>query len=85
MPSGQRSIIRWRSRWSAECARRAVWSCYRRWVALCRVDVSETLGAPTVSMALWNHDNNQHAEDENLRLGNLWDGISIIAAVMTQR
>ncbi|HEY0018374.1 MAG TPA: hypothetical protein VGC13_18860 [Longimicrobium sp.] len=29
-----------------------------------------------------NHDNNQHAEDENLRLQNLWDAIETMAAVM---
>jgi acetylornithine deacetylase/succinyl-diaminopimelate desuccinylase-like protein len=43
----------------------------------------ETLGAPSVTLALANHDNNQHAEDENLRLGNLWDAIEVAAAVMT--
>ena len=40
------------------------------------------LGVPSVSLGLWNHDNNQHAEDENIRLGNLWNGIAAIAAVM---
>ena len=30
-------------------------------------------------------DNNQHAEDENLRLGNLWDAIDIATAVLTMR
>jgi acetylornithine deacetylase/succinyl-diaminopimelate desuccinylase-like protein len=29
-----------------------------------------------------NHDNNQHAENENIRIGNLWDGIEIFASVM---
>lgn len=43
----------------------------------------ETLGAPSVTVALANHDNNQHAEDENLRLGNLWDAIEVARAVMT--
>jgi len=45
----------------------------------------ETLGAPTVTVALANHDNNQHAEDENLRIGNLWRAIDIAAAVMQAR
>ena len=45
----------------------------------------ETLGAPTVTLSLANYDNNQHAEDENLRLGNLWDAISITTAVMEMR
>ena len=43
----------------------------------------ERLGAPSVTVALWNADNNQHAEDENLRLGNLWQGIATVAAIMT--
>ncbi|HEX8256672.1 MAG TPA: M20/M25/M40 family metallo-hydrolase [Allosphingosinicella sp.] len=42
----------------------------------------ETLGAPSVTLSLANHDNNQHAEDENLRLANLWGAIETIAAVM---
>lgn len=43
----------------------------------------ETLAAPSVTLSLANHDNNQHAEDENLRLGNLWDAVEVAAAVMT--
>ncbi len=43
----------------------------------------EQLGAPTITVPLANYDNNQHAENENLRLGNLWDAIEIIAAIMT--
>jgi acetylornithine deacetylase/succinyl-diaminopimelate desuccinylase-like protein len=30
-----------------------------------------------------NHDNNQHGPDENLRLRNLWEGIEMMAAIMT--
>ena len=30
-----------------------------------------------------NHDNNQHAADENLRIGNLWYGIKLMSALMT--
>ena len=45
----------------------------------------EQLGAPTVTLSLANHDNNQHAEDENLRLANLWIAIDIVAAVMKMR
>lgn len=45
----------------------------------------ETLGAPSIGIALANHDNNQHAEDENLRLSNLWDAIEIARTVMTMR
>jgi acetylornithine deacetylase/succinyl-diaminopimelate desuccinylase-like protein len=47
--------------------------------------IREELGAPTLVLGLWNHDNNQHAEDENVRLGHLWNGIAAIAAVMEMR
>lgn len=42
----------------------------------------EILGAPVVGVPIANHDNNQHAANENLRIGNLWDGIEIYAALM---
>jgi acetylornithine deacetylase/succinyl-diaminopimelate desuccinylase-like protein len=42
----------------------------------------EILGAPVVGMPIVNHDNNQHASNENLRIGNLWDGIEMFAALM---
>jgi len=42
------------------------------------------LGRPVVGLPIVNHDNNQHAADENLRLQNLWDGIEVFAAVMTR-
>jgi acetylornithine deacetylase/succinyl-diaminopimelate desuccinylase-like protein len=45
--------------------------------------IRQELGAPTVTLALWNHDNNQHAEDENIRLANLWRGIERIAALLS--
>jgi acetylornithine deacetylase/succinyl-diaminopimelate desuccinylase-like protein len=47
--------------------------------------IRQELGAPTVVLGLWNHDNNQHAEDENVRLGHLWAGIEAVAAAMTMR
>jgi acetylornithine deacetylase/succinyl-diaminopimelate desuccinylase-like protein len=47
--------------------------------------IREELGAPSLVLGLWNHDNNQHAEDENIRLGNLWNGIAAVAAVMAMR
>ncbi len=43
---------------------------------------SELLGAPLIVVPIVNHDNNQHAADENLRLGNLWRGIEIYARLM---
>jgi hypothetical protein len=36
---------------------------------------------PVVGLPIVNHDNAQHAADENLRLQNLWDGIATFAVV----
>jgi acetylornithine deacetylase/succinyl-diaminopimelate desuccinylase-like protein len=44
---------------------------------------SEELRMPTVGLSIVNHDNNQHGADENLRLQNLWEGIEMLAAIMT--
>ena len=38
---------------------------------------------PTVGFSMVNHDNNQHSFDENLRIQNLWDGIELMAALLT--
>ena len=37
---------------------------------------------PVVGLPIANHDDNQHASNENLRLQNLWDGIDEYAAVL---
>ncbi|MGH7700354.1 MAG: M20/M25/M40 family metallo-hydrolase [Gemmatimonadales bacterium] len=42
---------------------------------------TDRLGAPLVLVPTVNHDNNQHAENENVRLGNLFRGMEILAAV----
>ncbi len=39
-------------------------------------------GSPTIMVPIANHDDNQHAADENLRLKNLWDGVETMAALM---
>jgi acetylornithine deacetylase/succinyl-diaminopimelate desuccinylase-like protein len=39
------------------------------------------LDMPVYGVPIVNPDNNQHAPDENLRLGNLWDGIVIYASL----
>jgi acetylornithine deacetylase/succinyl-diaminopimelate desuccinylase-like protein len=44
--------------------------------------IGEILGAPLVLLPTVNHDNNQHAANENLRLAELWSGIEIYAALM---
>ena len=47
--------------------------------------ISETLNIPTITVPIANYDNNQHAENENIRLQNLWDGIEIFASLMTMK
>jgi acetylornithine deacetylase/succinyl-diaminopimelate desuccinylase-like protein len=44
----------------------------------------EAFGVPTVGVSLANFDDNQHTDNENLRLGNLWNGIPTVAAIMAR-
>ena len=44
----------------------------------------DVLGSPVVGLPIVNHDNNQHAANENVRLQNLWDGIEAFAAVFAR-
>ncbi len=46
-------------------------------------EFSEGLKLPTVGVSLVNHDNNQHGPDENLKLRNLWEGIDLLASIVT--
>jgi acetylornithine deacetylase/succinyl-diaminopimelate desuccinylase-like protein len=43
------------------------------------------LHARTVTVPIANHDNNQHAENENIRVGNLFDGIETMGALMMMK
>jgi acetylornithine deacetylase/succinyl-diaminopimelate desuccinylase-like protein len=47
--------------------------------------ITDHLRTVTMTVPIANYDNNQHAENENLRLQNLWDGIETMAAVMTMK
>ena len=47
--------------------------------------ISDALNIPTITVPIANYDNNQHAENENIRLQNLWDGIEIYASLMTMK
>ncbi len=44
--------------------------------------ITDHLRTVTITVPIVNYDNNQHAENENLRLQNLWDGIETLSAVM---
>lgn len=45
-------------------------------------EIVEALKAPMIGVAVANADDNQHAANENIRIGNLWDGIEIYAALL---
>jgi acetylornithine deacetylase/succinyl-diaminopimelate desuccinylase-like protein len=45
---------------------------------------AEILGAPLVIVPMVNHDNNQHAANENLRIGNLREGIALYAVLFAR-
>ena len=45
-------------------------------------DIVNQLHAPMVGVAIANYDDNQHAQNENLRLQNLWDGIEVYAGLL---
>ncbi|MGE3539526.1 MAG: M20/M25/M40 family metallo-hydrolase [Candidatus Tectimicrobiota bacterium] len=44
--------------------------------------LAQALGMPLISLPLANHDDNQHAPDENLRLGHFLQGISTMLSVV---
>ena len=46
-------------------------------------NVERPLGTRTIVVPMGNHDNNQHSFDENLRVQNLWDGIELMAALLS--
>ncbi len=45
---------------------------------------AEVLGVPLITVPIVNHDNNQHGENENLRIQNLWDGIELLAGIIAR-
>jgi len=47
------------------------------------ISVERPLGTRTIVIPIGNHDNNQHSYNENLRIQNLWDGIELMAALLT--
>jgi acetylornithine deacetylase/succinyl-diaminopimelate desuccinylase-like protein len=44
----------------------------------------EASKAPVIVFPIANHDDNQHAPNENIRLQNLWDGIEVFAAFFSR-
>jgi acetylornithine deacetylase/succinyl-diaminopimelate desuccinylase-like protein len=46
-------------------------------------EIVAVLKVPMVGVSIANYDDNQHTRNENLRLGNLWDGIEVYAGLLT--
>ncbi|HEY2465301.1 MAG TPA: M20/M25/M40 family metallo-hydrolase [Steroidobacteraceae bacterium] len=46
-------------------------------------DIVNLLRVPMAGVSIANYDDNQHAQNENLRLGNLWDGIEVYAGLLS--
>ena len=44
--------------------------------------VVNQLHCPMVGVFIANTDDHQHAQNENLRLGNLWDGMEVYAGLV---
>ena len=44
---------------------------------------TDVLKKPALVVPIANHDNNQHAANENIRIDNLWYGIKLMGAIMT--
>ncbi|HSC45173.1 MAG TPA: hypothetical protein VLC94_05060, partial [Candidatus Acidoferrum sp.] len=44
--------------------------------------IFEDFNLPWIGVPIVNYDNHQHSADENLRLGNLFDGIETYAALL---
>jgi acetylornithine deacetylase/succinyl-diaminopimelate desuccinylase-like protein len=44
--------------------------------------IAEALGTHSIVVGIANYDNNQHSANENLRIGNLWDGIDMYGALL---
>jgi len=46
------------------------------------VVIEQELGAKVITVPVANYDNNQHAENENMRVDYLWEGMATFAALM---
>jgi acetylornithine deacetylase/succinyl-diaminopimelate desuccinylase-like protein len=46
---------------------------------------SDSLALPSIGLAVANFDNNQHAANENIRVGHFWEAIEIFAALVTMQ
>jgi acetylornithine deacetylase/succinyl-diaminopimelate desuccinylase-like protein len=47
--------------------------------------IEKILKAKVITLCIVNHDNNQHSENENVRIQNLWDSLEQLAAIMMMK
>jgi len=47
--------------------------------------MEDAAGTRTITVPIANHDDNQHAANENLRMQNMWDGVETMAALMAMQ
>ncbi|MDA7978828.1 MAG: M20/M25/M40 family metallo-hydrolase [Pirellulales bacterium] len=47
--------------------------------------ITDRMAVPVVIVPIANHDNNQHAPNENIRLGNLWYGVDVMARLFLMK
>jgi hypothetical protein len=47
--------------------------------------IEQQLGAKAISLPIANYDDNQHAANENIRIGNFWNRIKEILSIMTMK
>jgi acetylornithine deacetylase/succinyl-diaminopimelate desuccinylase-like protein len=44
--------------------------------------IEDKLKAKVINLCIVNHDNNQHSENENVKIKHLWDSMEQLAAIM---
>jgi len=47
--------------------------------------IEKELNAKIINLCIVNHDNDQHSENENVRIQNLWDSLGQLAAIMLMK
>ena len=73
------------ARWVSITMSTRLWPSSGSFCTMASIDIFESaLKVPLIIVPIANHDDNQHAKDENLRVQNLFDGIEVFAALMTR-
>ncbi len=70
---------------AAERARRPVIALPTMGGSLPLIMIERQLQVHTIVVPIANHDDNQHSYNENIRIQNLWEGIDLMAAMMTMQ